>query len=275
MTTDITTRGPVSDRRGFLVGAGAIALSPAIAKSQSSSTVDAIYNHVAPPHHLRQASTVLADRRSWPHWNAEQSIAQMSRHAPGILSYTVPYWWSSDKREGRTLARRCNTLSADIAMRRSPHFDFFASLPALADTAGCEQEIRYSLETLGARGIIVMSNYGDHWLDDMSVASIWDELDRRAATVFVQPSAPAAGSERAIVPLSYAAVQFDTAKAIERLRDDRMRWPKIRFLFASGSKRPPIGRVTATPVHTYWAGRPPESGTAWIVEPSVQPPAST
>lgn len=52
------------------------------------------------------------------------------------------------------------------------------------------EEIRYALDELNADGVIFFTRYGDanYYLGHPEVRPIWEELDRRAAVVFIHPT---------------------------------------------------------------------------------------
>jgi hypothetical protein len=77
-----------------------------------------------------------------------------------IVSVTTPAWCSptSTAPPGRRLARECNEWQARLAADSRGRFGFFAALPML-DTEGALQEIAYSLDTLKADGIGLLTSY--------------------------------------------------------------------------------------------------------------------
>src|SRR5436309_1618142 len=66
-------------------------------------------------------------------------------------------------------------------------FGLFALLP-LPHVDESLKEIAYAFDTLKADGIGVMTNYGDKWLGYAHFAPIWEELNRRQATVYTHPT---------------------------------------------------------------------------------------
>ena len=62
---------------------------------------------------------------------------------------------------GRKLTRGCNIEQAAIVKANPNRFAFFASTPSFVDVEGTVAEIEYSMKTLGALGMVVMTSYDD------------------------------------------------------------------------------------------------------------------
>ena len=80
-------------------------------------------------------------------------------------------------------------------------FGVFAMLP-MPYIDECLKEIEYAFDTLKVDGIGMMTSYGDKWLGYPQFAPVFDELNRRKATVYTHPTSrqllrqPGAGRER-------------------------------------------------------------------------------
>lgn len=94
----------------------------------------------------------------------------------------------SDDAASRTLARRCNEYASELTKRRPEQFAFWASLP-LPNVPDSLAEIAYAFDTLHAHGVAVETNHGVY-LGDPSLDAVFDELNKRAATVFIHPTTP-------------------------------------------------------------------------------------
>ncbi len=109
-----------------------------------------------------------------------------------ILSVTAPGADILQGPDSAKLARAINEHGASLA-RSNPRIGFFAALPSLIDTSAALAELRYALDELGAHGVTLFTRYGrgNQYLGDPAFAPIWDELDSRAAVVFVHPTSGA------------------------------------------------------------------------------------
>ena len=63
-------------------------------------------------------------------------------------------------------------------------------MPSLLDTKRTNEEIAFALDELHADGIILFTRYGtdNHYLGHADFRSIWQELNRRKAVVFIHPT---------------------------------------------------------------------------------------
>jgi predicted TIM-barrel fold metal-dependent hydrolase len=115
----------------------------------------------------------------------ENSITKsiVSISSPGV--HLVP----GDDAASRTLARRCNEFASELSQRRPEQFAFWASLP-LPNVPDSLAEITYAFDTLHAYGVAIETNHGGIYLGDAVFDSVFDELNRRAATVFIHPTTP-------------------------------------------------------------------------------------
>lgn len=107
-------------------------------------------------------------------------LAMLSLSAPGLSIV-------SSLEEARTLARKCNEFAAGIRDTYPGRFGFLATLP-LSDVAAGLEELDYTLDVLKADGVTLFTSYGGRYLGSANFKSLWQELDRRAAVVFVHPA---------------------------------------------------------------------------------------
>ncbi|KAF4543350.1 2-amino-3-carboxymuconate-6-semialdehyde decarboxylase [Lasiodiplodia theobromae] len=137
------------------------------------------------------------DPSGWPtpRWTRVSSELVMKRLGiqTAILSVTAPGACIIEGQASFDLARSLNEYAAEIRNKHPDKFGFFASLPSLLDTEAVLSEIRYSLDTLNADGIILFTRYGSSntYLGHPSLEPIWTELNRRKSVVFIHPTHPA------------------------------------------------------------------------------------
>ena len=179
-----------------------------------------------------------------------------------IISISSPgtYFSPGDDASARKLARQCNDFAGDLKRRRPHQFGFWAVLP-LPDVEGSLEEIPHAMDVLHAEGIALETNHHGIYLGDKAFNPVFDELNRRKATVFIHPTSPCIshhekghghGYTRATVLPQYPnpmfEFMFDTARAVINLflSGTIARCPNITFVIphAGGTLPPIIQRFT-------------------------------
>ena len=222
-----------------------------------------VHHHMFPPTYKTRAgdriraSASIGDYSPLFDWTPERALALMDKYgvATGIASISTPGIWFGDAAEARSLARECNEFAAGMVRDHPGRFGLFAAVP-LPDQDASLREIEYSLDTLKADGIGILTSYGDKWPGDPAFAPVFDELHRRKAVVFVHPTVPVCC--RGIIPGIPPAITefvFDTTRAITSLvvNGTFARCPDIRFIFchAGGTVMPIANRING------WSKRGP------------------
>ena len=195
-----------------------------------------VHQHLIPPFWAEVRARAGADASGgWavPAWSPESAIAMMDDLgiATGILSIGAITFGDAAARGD---ARRCNEFNAGVTKARPDRFGWFAALP-LPHVDAALEEIAYAYDVLEADGIGLFANYRGTYLGDPAFAPVWDELDRRAAVVFVHPAQPPLpwlpGIPGPVVdfPLdtARAAVQLVVAGVMRRCR-------RVRVILAHG-----------------------------------------
>jgi 6-methylsalicylate decarboxylase len=192
-----------------------------------------VHQHVVPPIWARSLGSHGGDPTgsAMPHWSPRLAIEFMDSQqiATGILSLTLPSVVGWAQTERREMARRVNEYTAGLVAAHPKRFGNFATLP-LPDIDGALEEIDYALTTLGADGVTLLANYGGTYLGDPTLETLWDELDRHHAVVFVHPgdppAEPAAGVASPIVDVlmdtTRAAVQLALNGTVDRHPNTRV-----------------------------------------------------
>jgi predicted TIM-barrel fold metal-dependent hydrolase len=139
-----------------------------------------------------------------------------------------------DDAEARDLARTVNEYCAELVKDHPDRFGHFASIP-LPDVDGAAAEIGYALDTLGADGVVLMSNVRGRYLGDPDFETVWAELDRRRAVVFVHPAQPPLPLLPG-TPAPLADFVFDTTRTALNLVLNGVlsRIPDVRVILSHG-----------------------------------------
>ncbi|MFI9381664.1 amidohydrolase family protein [Kutzneria sp. NPDC052558] len=145
-------------------------------------------------HHLIPAAFEPFAATPRPAWSAAASLAWMDDHqvATAVLSVSSPGIPTVAEGGGPRLARELNEFTAELVKDHPGRFGLFASLPmADHDAASVLDEIGHAFDTLGADGVVMMSNSRGVYLGDPRWEPVWAELDRRRAVVFIHPTVTA------------------------------------------------------------------------------------
>jgi aminocarboxymuconate-semialdehyde decarboxylase len=139
-----------------------------------------------------------------------------------------------DDAAARTLARRVNEYLADLKRQRPDRFCGFAALP-LPDVDGSLEQIEYAFDVLELDGVSMMTNADGSYLGDSRFDPIFAELQRRAAVVFVHPTAsPDPIAHTLGLPDALLDYPVDTSRAIAKLHYSNTfaRTPDVKYVFA-------------------------------------------
>jgi 6-methylsalicylate decarboxylase len=238
-------------RRGFLAGAAALGLLPAIgrltpaaAQTSAKTRID-VHHHFLPKFHV-DAMMAPGRRASGapPQWSPALSLEDMEKSgiATAVLSIAQPgVWYGDNVEEARALARELNEYGARLVRDHPGRFGLFAAI-APPDVQGSLKEIEHALDTLKADGIGLLTSYQDKYLGDPSFAPVYEELNRRKAVVYVHPTTPACC--RGLVPgIPPGSIEYatDSTRTIAHLvfSGAAMKFPDIRWIFShSGGTLP-------------------------------------
>jgi predicted TIM-barrel fold metal-dependent hydrolase len=152
-----------------------------------------------------------------------------------MVSPTAPAAWFGDAAEARQVAREMNEYAAERLVGDHPgRFGLFAVLP-FPDVDGCLREIEYAFDTLGVRGVGLLTSYDDKWLGDEDFAPIFDELNRRNAIVYTHPR-EASCCPNLVGGVSAQTLEYptDTTRTIMSLvaGGTADRCPNVSFIFS-------------------------------------------
>jgi 6-methylsalicylate decarboxylase len=200
-----------------------------------SLTVD-LHQHVIPDFYWEASNEdgEAAGGITPPRWSLNGAIAYLDEAGIDVAvpSISTPGVHFGDDAAARTLARRVNEYFAEIRRVRPDRFGAFASLP-LPDVDGSLVELAYALDVLELDGVSLMSNAGGRYLGDSKFDSVFAELQRRAAVVFVHPTAsPDPIAHTLDLPDALLDYPVDTSRAIAKLHYSNTfaRTPDVRYL---------------------------------------------
>jgi aminocarboxymuconate-semialdehyde decarboxylase len=151
-----------------------------------------------------------------------------------VTSISTPGVHTGDDAAARALARRCNELAAELIRDRPDRFAGFACLP-LPDVDGALAELAYALDDLRLDGVVLFSNVRGTYLGDPDFTPLFEELQHRAAVVFVHPNPSPDPSAHALgLPDNLIDFTADTTRAIARLHytNTFARTPDVKYIFA-------------------------------------------
>ena len=123
-------------------------------------------------------------------WTIERSLAFMEEAEIDIAvtSISTPGIQLPDRLASRKLARKCNDFAALLVAKYPRRFGALASVP-MPDIDDAIEEIVYALDVLKLDGVVLFTNSQGIYLGDQRMKPLFNELQRRKATVFIHPNA--------------------------------------------------------------------------------------
>jgi aminocarboxymuconate-semialdehyde decarboxylase len=169
-------------------------------------------------------------------WSKEMMLSYMDDAGTNAVvgSISTPGVHMGDDGAARDLARRVNELAARLTQERPDRFGAFAALP-LPDVDGALRELEYALDTLKLEGVVLFSNARGIYLGDKRFKPLFDELERRAAVVFVHPTASPDPTAHGLgLPDSLIDFTADTTRALAQLHygNTFARTPNVKYIFS-------------------------------------------
>jgi 6-methylsalicylate decarboxylase len=201
-----------------------------------SSTID-LHHHVIPDFYWEASNEDgnAAGGINPPRWSLDGAIAYLDEAEieVAVPSISTPGVHFGDDAAARVLARRVNEYLAEVKHDRPDRFGGFAALP-LPDVDGCLEQIEYAFDVLGLDGVSVMTNAGGSYLGEGRFDQVFAELQRRAAVVFVHPTAsPDPVAHSLGLPDALLDYPVDTSRAVAKLHYSNTfaRTPDVRYVF--------------------------------------------
>jgi 6-methylsalicylate decarboxylase len=215
-----------------------------------------------------------------PEWSEDEHLQLMDKLniKKSILSISSPgtHLVAGDSILAARVARESNEYAANLKKRMPDRFGYFASLP-IPDVETCINEIEKASNE-GCDGFVMMSNGHGLYPGEDQLSPVFDELNRRKATIFFHPTTPTCPcSPEALqqgekpskaAPLSHKYPNpmmeflFDTARIVINLflSGTIKRCPDVNFIFphCGGALPPLLSRFTgfSTLVPGPWMGVP-------------------
>jgi 6-methylsalicylate decarboxylase len=241
----------VISRRELLVGAasGAAGISltasnraTAVAKASQALAPAKLrlidtHHHIFPPFYVNAIGLDAASSHTGnlPTWSVEGSLQAMDRSdiELAVVSISNPGVALQDSNQAPRLARQCNDFAHQMIADHPGRFDAFAVLP-MPNVRESLAEIKYGLEELKFAGIGLLTNYNGIYLGDPRFDSLFNELHRREAVVFVHPAESTSAPLHSSVPSPIIEFPHDTTWAIASLLYNGVfsRYGGIRFIFS-------------------------------------------
>jgi predicted TIM-barrel fold metal-dependent hydrolase len=228
-------------RRGVLTGSAALAAYLSLGQHASAQAkphrID-VHHHIAPPTWLDGMKGKMRDRPPLNNWSVQKSLEDMDKAgiATAITSPTDPQVTGLDKEAAARICREANEYAKKLETDHPGRFGTFAMLP-FPHIDACLAEIAYAFDTLKADGIGCMTSYRDKWLGYAEFWPVWEELDRRKATVYTHPTTPncCVNLVQDISPY-LIEVGTDTARSIFNLifSGTAQKYNNINWIFSHG-----------------------------------------
>lgn len=167
-------------------------------------------------------------------WELNKTLDMMDANSieAGVISNVVPCDVLGDATTAHRLARQVNEAAAGVVTTHPSRFGFFAVLP-LPEVGLALAEAAYALDELGADGVVLLPHGGEHYLGNPLFDPLFEELNRRRATVLVHPMDLPQGCAPD-VPAVFADYLLDTTRAAINLitSGTLTRYPDVRMILS-------------------------------------------
>lgn len=173
----------------------------------------------------------------------EEHLAFMNRMGIDYSVISCPtVKYSDDRLRCREYCRDLNDAAAEAVRTYPGRLGFAASLP-LPWTEEAVEELERAVQELGAKAVLMSSNYGGLYLGDPSIEPVFELLDQYQCPVLLHPTAPAVYPEAPVTGRILPMFEFiaDTTRSLLDLfaAGTLMRYQNIRVVVPhSGSCLP-------------------------------------
>ena len=182
-----------------------------------------VHQHFVPARYREEVHRCVGENPdgagTLPLWSVEAALQLMSDQGiqSSLLSISTPGVHFGDDQRAAVLARHVNEEGARLVSDHPGRFGLFASLPIPAIDLSLA-EMRYAFDELGADGVALLTNAQGVYLGDAILDPVFNELDRRGATIFIHPTSPACHQQTSFgYPRAMIEFIFDTTRAVSHL----------------------------------------------------------
>jgi 6-methylsalicylate decarboxylase len=173
-----------------------------------------------------------------PDWSVRTALEVMDDHgiSASLLSISAPGIDFVSGEAALLLARSINEEQAAIVQRHPTRFGALAILP-LPDIEAALVELDHALGPLAFDGVVLFSNIQGIYLGDPRFAPLFDELERRHATVLVHPTPPSGFDPRLLgYPAPSVEFMFESTRMVMSLvgSGTLRRCPNVRIIVPHG-----------------------------------------
>lgn len=202
--------------------------------------IDVHHHVVLPEYQSALARSGVADpsrpfRQNDPPSVVCAKMAELGIEAAVLNPLSVAGVHHGDDANARYLTRSVNDALAVFAAQTPTKLGFFATLP-VPDVDGALVELAHALDSLGADGIILLSNQNAVYVGDRRLDPLYAELHRRGAIVFIHPTIPPYVPDHLDLKLwpAYIEYAFDTTRVAANLiyLEVMRTYPNIRWILA-------------------------------------------
>jgi len=215
--------------------------NPRLPSQEEQMTVQRIdvHTHLIPPFWAEELVSHGGDPSGWgaPVWSPDQLLRFMDEEgiALSVLSLTAPGvegWQGADR---AAMTKRVNDYGANLVLENPDRFGYFSTV-ALPDVDVAIAEVQRSYDVLHVDGITLHSNYEGIYLSDSRFDPLWEELEKRAATIFLHPTRPPMMPVLPGAPSPFADYPADTTRcALDMvLKGHRRRFPSTKVILSHG-----------------------------------------
>ncbi|MFL6798443.1 MAG: amidohydrolase family protein [Xanthobacteraceae bacterium] len=214
-------------RRAFLTGSATVLASltaPAVlgasrALAQEKSRRIDVHHHIVPPSWFSAMEIIGRSDLPLKSWSIQKTLEDMDAGgvAVSITSPTLPQVTPLGKEAAVRISRESNEYAKKLESDHPGRFGTWAMLP-MPHVDASLAEIAYAFDTLKVDGVGIMTSYRDKWLGHPDFSPVWEELNRRKATVYTHPTQPSCCANLVLgVPDFVVEYGADTARSIASL----------------------------------------------------------